>query len=147
MKLDYRRARREDHEWAYRIFRMCMEHYIRQTWGWDEVFQRQGFMENIAEAGFTMARYQGNDVGGYCLKERTDHLHLDIVLIDPRHQNRGLGTQIMRDLMQLSRHRGMPLQLHVLKTNTAAFRLYRKLGFEVFDEDTERHAMRWRDHA
>ncbi len=144
MKLEYRRARREDHEWAYRIFRQCMRTYIEQTWGWDEMFQRQGFMENIAEADFTVARHHGRDVGGYCVKDRDGLLHVDIVLIEPQQQNRGLGTRIMRDLMERARRQNKPLRLNVLKTNTPAFRLYWRLGFRVSDQDPARYIMLWK---
>lgn len=143
MTIEYRRARKEHHEWAYRIFREGMKRYIESTWGWDETFQRHGFMETIAQAGFTIARTGDDDVGGYCLKDRGRFLHLDMLLIDPRQQNRGLGTRIMQDLMEQSRNSGRPLQLDVLKTNAGALRLYRRLGFAIFDEDRARYRMRW----
>lgn len=143
MMIEYRRARREHHEWAYRIFRESMKHYIESTWGWDETFQRHGFMENIVQAGFTIARVGDDDIGGYCVKDRGRFLHLDILLIDPRHQNRGLGTRIMQHVMEQSRQSGRPLQLDVLKTNEGALRLYRRLGFTTFDEDGARYRLRW----
>lgn len=143
MIIEYRRARKEHHEWAYRIFRESMKRYIENTWGWDEIFQRHGFMENISQAGFTIARLGDVDIGGYCLKDRGRFLHLDILLIDPRQQNRGLGTRVMLDVMEQSRASGRPLQLNVLKTNAGALRLYQRLGFITFDEDQARYRLRW----
>ncbi|MEX1196757.1 MAG: GNAT family N-acetyltransferase [Pseudohongiellaceae bacterium] len=143
MKIEYRRARKEHHEWAYRLFRESMKDYIEATWGWDEIFQRHGFMENIQQSGFTIARLRDDDIGGYCLKDRGRFLHLDILLIDPRWQNCGLGTMVMQDLIEQSRASGRPLQLDVLKTNAGALRLYRRLGFTTFDEDQARHRLRW----
>lgn len=143
MRIEYRRARREHHEWAYRIFRESMKPYIESTWGWNETFQRHGFMENITQAGFTIASVGDDDIGGYCLKDRGRFLHLDMLLIDPRMQNRGLGSRIMQDLKEQSRKSGRPLQLDVLKTNEHALRLYRRLGFTSFDEDQARYRLRW----
>lgn len=143
MTLEYRRARKENHEWAYRIFREGMKDYIEQTWGWDEIFQRHGFLENLTRSGFTIASHESRDIGGYCLKDRGRFLYLDILLIDPAWQNRGFGTQIMQRLIAQSLASGRPLQLDVLKTNASALRLYRRLGFTAYDADPARHRLRW----
>ena len=143
MTLAFRRARREDHEWAWGIFRQGMRPYIEATWGWDEMFQRQGFLELLGEHGFTVVSENGTDVGGYCLRDRGRFLHLDILLIDPLWQNRGHGSRIMEKLMSQASGSGRPLQLDVLKQNAPALRLYRRLGFHVFDEDSARLRLRW----
>lgn len=145
MTLEYRRARRDDHEWVWGIFREGMRSYIEATWGWDEMFQRQGFLELLSEHGFTIASENGTDVGGYCLRDRGRFLYLDILLIDPLWQNRDYGSRIMRKLMAQASDSGRPLQLNVLKRNKPALRLYRRLGFHVFDEDSARLRLRWPD--
>lgn len=139
----YRPARPEDMAWAYTLFRAGMKPYIKQTWGWDEVFQRHSFMENIPYSLFTVITLAERDVGGYCLRYHArSHLQLELLVIDAKLRNAGLGTQVMQDLMQIARKRDLPLQLNVLRVNPA-LHFYERLGFTILESDTERHLLSW----
>jgi ribosomal protein S18 acetylase RimI-like enzyme len=49
--------------------------------------------------------------------------------IAPEFRNRGIGTAIMRSVMDEARKAALPLRLHVASDNEAALRLYLRLGF------------------
>lgn len=61
--------------------------------------------------------------------------------IDPTRQGRGLGTEIVRNLLAEAAAARVPVELQVLKVNPAR-RLYERLGFTVFAEATIHYRMR-----
>jgi GNAT superfamily N-acetyltransferase len=71
------------------------------------------------------------------LEHRPDCDWLDLVVVAPEHQRRGLGTEVMRSLTAEADERGVPLWLSVYRDN-AARRLYARLGFRELDRDDVR---------
>jgi len=49
----------------------------------------------------------------------------------PELQSRGLGTALMRDVIERAGGRGLPVRLSVVPANARAQRLYERLGFVV----------------
>ncbi|MEU3689448.1 GNAT family N-acetyltransferase [Streptomyces narbonensis] len=77
-----------------------------------------------ALAGCVTMRPSG-DGAGLCL----EHFYLD-----PEVQGRGLGTAVLRELLDRADEAGAPVRLQVLQ-GSAARRLYEKAGFGVETED------------
>ncbi|AOT10828.1 GNAT family N-acetyltransferase [Pseudoalteromonas luteoviolacea] len=73
-----------------------------------------------------------NKVG--CLRYRATVHHLEIMQLQiaPEYQNKGIGTAVLRFI--LNRYPTIPAHLSVLKENPAQ-RLYHKLGFQTYSED------------
>tara|TARA_R100001039_G_C1853562_1_gene114876 strand:+ start:3405 stop:3824 length:420 start_codon:yes stop_codon:yes gene_type:complete len=134
-------------DWAYRIFKTGMQSYITRTWGWNELFQEHSFFANLPASSFVIASIDAPDlesgridIGGYCLKPKTDHLYLEMLLIDPAWQRRGYGSAIMAEVMREANRRTMAVRLSVLKINPA-YRFYQHLGFVIEAEDDIRYRM------
>lgn len=62
-----------------------------------------------------------------------------ITLVDiaflPQFRNAGIGTQLLRELIEEGRAHNLPLRLKVLKSNVSAARLYERLRFARLGED------------
>jgi ribosomal protein S18 acetylase RimI-like enzyme len=58
------------------------------------------------------------------------HIFLEYIAILPEFQNRGIGTELIREVLEEAAAKGFPVELKVLKINPA-IRLYERLGFEV----------------
>jgi ribosomal protein S18 acetylase RimI-like enzyme len=58
----------------------------------------------------------------------------DIALL-PEYRRAGLGTALVKELMEEAGRRGLPLRLQVEKWNTGARRLYERLGFAAAGEN------------
>lgn len=146
--LRYRKARSEETDWAYQLFRTTMKDYIDQTWGWDELFQRHGFDENIRSAGLVIVSLDDKDetvadtckIGAYSLKPKTDHLLLDMLLVAPQWQRHGYGSRILQHVLQQGKAAGKPLRLSVLRNNPA-FHFYCHHGFSIESQDDFRYRM------
>ena len=60
-----------------------------------------------------------------------DELHITLVAVDPGERRRGLGGQVLDDLLQAGRLQGaVHATLEVSSTNGAAVALYRSRGFK-----------------
>ena len=75
------------------------------------------------------------DVGmiHYCEKE--DEIRLIDIAVMPEFQNKGVGTTLLKELINFAKKWKKPLRLSVLKYNPKALRLYERLGFSVISED------------
>lgn len=144
--LQYRKAEPQEMDWAYRLFKAVMQQYISDTWGWNELFQRHSFEAHIPASGFLIASTDNADIGGYSIQQKPDHLHLEMLLIEPQWQNQGYGTVIMQRLQAQSRQLQLPLRLSVLKNNPA-FSFYQTLGFRIENEDSYRYRLVFQPEA
>jgi ribosomal protein S18 acetylase RimI-like enzyme len=67
-------------------------------------------------------------------------LFLEYVAILPEHQNQGLGSEVVRDVLRSGAERGVPVGLSVLKVNPAR-KLYERMGFQIIGNDEFRYYM------
>jgi ribosomal protein S18 acetylase RimI-like enzyme len=85
----------------------------------------------------------GEDAGRlYIARWAREHRIVDIALL-PEHRGHGLGTALLRDLLDEAGRAGKSLSIHVEKMNPA-MGLYRRLGFVKEADEGVYDLMRWR---
>ncbi len=141
-KARLRKAARSDMDWLYATFKQTMQAYIESTWGWNELFQQHGFLDNLPPGSFVILHDAGEDVGACSILEKPDHLWLEMVLVVPQRQRQGLGAELVRHAQALAAAQGKPLRLSVLKINPAQ-QFYLKQGFTCYAEDTWSLKLEW----
>ena len=72
----------------------------------------------------------GKFCGYLCVKEDSEALILNELEIHPKEQGRGLGTEVLKELISESQKRGAPIRLQVLNENRAKS-LYERFGFKT----------------
>jgi ribosomal protein S18 acetylase RimI-like enzyme len=74
-----------------------------------------------------------NQVAGVLIVlEEPDSLFISDLAVAPEYREKGIGTAMLRKCVRIAKLLGKSrLELSVLKTNTAARRLYEKTGFKV----------------
>lgn len=137
-----RQATGDDFSFLYELHRTTIREAVEATWGWDETFQYERFREHFDPAGSQIIVVEGHDVGVLQVEQWGDEIFLGLIEIAHSHQGRGLGTQVIKDVLGLAHAEERPVSLHVLKTNQRARRLYERLGFVVDEEREERVVMR-----
>lgn len=85
---------------------------------------------------------EGQDVGLFKVVAGDTNIHLSQLQLLPTYQGKGVATFLIQELQQKSVHTGLPITLHVLKSNRA-IRLYTRLGFANVQEDQHSFTMRW----
>ena len=124
------------------------------AWGLDEaMLQPLLEMQFTAQRGSYQAQYPDADHHIVLLGERPiGRLYVDraaarLLLIDvallPEVRGRGLGTALLRTLMDEAAAHGRPLRLSVRLDNPAR-RLYLRLGFQSLGDDGVYEQMAWR---
>jgi GNAT superfamily N-acetyltransferase len=131
-----------DSDWpaAWAIQRDAFLDLVTRTWGgWTDEQVRK--CERAWNAGLTrMIHVEGAPVGWVRVEHHADYDWLDLVVIAPSHQNRGIGEAVLRTLLDEAAARGVPLWLSVYRTNPAR-RLYARLGFSEHPRDDLRVLM------
>ena len=133
-----------DADWdrAWPIQREAFRDLVTRTHGgWDEV-QTKKCAEAWDATHTRLIEVDGALAGWVRVEHHPDRDWLDLVVVDPRVQGRGLGTRVMWRLMGEARDRGVALWLSVYRAN-AARRLYARLGFAELPRDEIRVYMVW----
>lgn len=104
--------------------------------------QHRYYHETFRGATFDLVLQAGEPIGRLYLDRREDeHRLIDIALL-PEHRGRGLGTALLRQVLDGAAAAGKKVRIHV-EYNNPAMRLYRRLGFERVDDQGVYHLMEW----
>jgi ribosomal protein S18 acetylase RimI-like enzyme len=110
----------------------------------DQQFRAQHahYQENYPGAEWLVILHAGMAIGRlYRVCWAREHRVIDIALV-PAQRRRGLGTALLRDVMDEARAAGKPLTIHVEKFNPAQL-LYRRLGFATAEDKGVYDLLRW----
>lgn len=133
-----RPATAADHDFVVEVNRVAMGPYLEATFGWDETASDDYFDERFDASGGEVIQVDGVDAGELLVDARPDELVVVRLALLPRWQGRGIGSAIVRALIDRARDLEIPLVLRVFKTNPRAARLYESLGFvRTGESDTD----------
>lgn len=124
----------------------CREYMTRHTNYITEEEQREWFKtaHEKYELYIVYAVEHGSiiyDVGFGVIHKNKDYFALTGGL-SPSHRGQGYGKKIFQFLMS-NCTKTLPIKMELLKTNTAAFKTYEKLGFKVVSEDDRLYFMEY----
>jgi GNAT superfamily N-acetyltransferase len=100
----------------------------------DEHQVRQRLRDNFSPRHTSLIEAEGDLAGCVTLRPVDDGDLLEHFYLDPGQQGRGLGTAVLRTLLDRSDAAGVPVRLTVLQ-GSAARRLYERHGFTVERQD------------
>ena len=94
-----------------------------------------------------VAEEDGKIVGACWTRIMEDYGHVDnstpsfAISLYPEYRGRGIGTKLMQEMLKLLKEQGYEkASLAVQKANYAV-RMYKKVGFEIVDENAEEYIM------
>lgn len=105
------------------------------------------YRANFPHARFDIIELDRKPIGRIVVDRPGDHLHIVDQAIVPELRNRGLGSAVMRALMEDASCHGLPVRLKVASTNDPSMRLYARLGFVPIHDDPLYIEMQWRAAA
>jgi ribosomal protein S18 acetylase RimI-like enzyme len=118
-----------------------MRDYVDQTWGWDDAWQRRRFDENFDPLPLQIIEKDGESIGYVSVRRPSDEIFLAAIEIAPQHQKQGIGSQLVRELLDEADRSRLAVRLLVLKVNPVR-RLYERLGFQCRDETPTHYVMK-----
>lgn len=74
--------------------------------------------------------------------EDEEYIYLDDLSVTKQYRNNGIGTKLIRNAETYAKEINIhKICFHVEKSNTAAFRLYQRLGYEIYEDQGSRYLM------
>ncbi len=139
MEYSLRPASDTDKEWLDYLRREAYRDLFEATWGgWDEARHQRHFSKTWDAGRISIILVDGNPAGMIQLLESDDEIEVAEIQTLPLRQNRGLGSRILKDVIQSARKQSKRVSLYLGLKNQSAFRLYQRLGFkEVRRTDTQ----------
>lgn len=132
-----RLATSADEAFICRLIEVTMRSYVEQTWGsFSAELTRHAVQEAVGAGSYSVVAYRGEDVGALAVERAPSHLQLAQIFIAPAHQNRGIGTHLIREVAREARSASKPLRVRVLLVNPAR-KLYEREGFRVTEQSAE----------
>jgi ribosomal protein S18 acetylase RimI-like enzyme len=131
MQPSRRAAIEADKPFLYSLYREAMHDLIDTTWGWDEAWQQGDFDKRFNKQIVSIVEIDSRAVGSLWTETLPNLLYISMILVTPEFQGQGIGTVVMRQVLEEAAAQGLPAGLSVLELNPRARLLYERLGFKV----------------
>jgi RimJ/RimL family protein N-acetyltransferase len=139
-----RPAERADADFLWQLRQAAMRETVEKNWGaWDAAQQRQFFDRGFVPHQTAIILVDDRPVGRLDVSRSRFEFFLGIIELLPEVQGRGLGSAVIRSLLDEARAQQVPVRLQLIKSNTSALRLLERLDFKRSGETTTHQLMLW----
>ncbi|HEX7317147.1 MAG TPA: GNAT family N-acetyltransferase [Pyrinomonadaceae bacterium] len=151
-----RPATPEDYEEMVLVYASTREAELAQVTWWDDAqklafcrmqyhAQKLEYDARYPDAQYDVILLEGRTAGRVWIGRDDDEIHMLDITVLPWAQGRGVGTALIKRLIEEARASGKHLRHMVFIMNEGARRLYERLGFVVIEEVGGTHLhMEWR---
>ena len=94
------------------------------------------------QAAFLVIEHDGKPIGRIYIDRSTDEICLVDIALIPEARGKGLGRELIQEILDEARQTGKRVAIHVERFNPA-MRLYERLGFKAVEENGVYYLMRW----
>ncbi|HKC63973.1 MAG TPA: GNAT family N-acetyltransferase [Pyrinomonadaceae bacterium] len=153
MPVTLRPATPEDEEFLLKLYATVRAEELAQV-PWSDL-QKEAFLrmqfaaqqfhyrEHNPTATHDIILLDGLQIGRLYVARRESEIRILDITILPEHRNRGIGTPIIKDLMDEATRTGKPLNIWVEFFNPS-HKLFERLGFVKVEDDRVNHLMEWK---
>lgn len=133
-----------DDGWLDGLRRRAYADLFNTTWGgWDETRHLRQLSESKRRGHISIIEVDGKPVGMIQLLDHSEAVEIAEIQVDPSHQDRGIGTSVLRDVISNARAQGRDVCLRVGLKNQKAIELYERLGFSSVEQSETHCYMRY----
>lgn len=129
--IKFRAIEASDYDFLWLLHKAALKKYVTATWGWNEDWQREYFAKEFNTENGKIIVFENQDVGFLWYRVNQSENSLVSIKLLPEFQNKGIGTEIIKELIENS---DKSITLQVLKINPARC-LYERMGFMVSSEN------------
>jgi len=125
-------------EFSYQVKKAAEGEYITVMFGWDEGVQRDFHAKAWQQQKPHIITYDGKLIGTIATVESEDYIEIGQFFILPDYQNKGIGTHLLKSILDKADQFGKNVTLKFLKDNPVKS-LYVRNGFRVVHTDDIPH--------
>jgi GNAT superfamily N-acetyltransferase len=138
-----KRSTAADKEFVFRVTEEAMRTYVELAFGsWDAEAQRRRSDESIDPKTYRLIVVNGEQAGILVVENRPAEIFLAKVFLLRRFQRQGIGSILIRRLIERAEAERKPLRLRVLRVNPAKS-LYERLEFTVTHSTKHHHQLEY----
>lgn len=141
MNFTFRPAKHEDWKLTFKFKKAGLKTYVENIWGWDEQIQKKLHKENFAPQKTEIVQVDNNEIGYWTIKKTDSETFIENIILLTEYQNKGIGTKLIKLILEQSEKENKTTRLRVLKTNTRAKKLYENLGFKMISTSENHYEM------
>lgn len=155
MPINLRAATPDDEAFLYELYASTRAAELA-AWGWDATQQRAFLDLQFRAQRAHYAQYPNADariilddaqpIGRLFVTRSAQELRLVDIALLPAWRGQGIGARLINDLLAEAAQAGLPVRLHVEKSNPAQ-RLYQRLGFTLIGDAGPYYSMEWRSKS
>lgn len=138
MNYTIRKATQGDIELSFEIRKNAMYKYISDSKGWNEAKEMTDHIKDFNTDIMQIIEVDGKPVGVFESVDEDGYLNVHGLYILEEFQNCRIGSNVMNNIIDLAKTKGIPVLLQVLKINHKAKTFYERIGFKVQNE-TDQH--------
>ncbi len=127
--ISLRPATAADLDWLEPFYERLMRPLVELTHEWNP----NAFRGSFDPSTTSIVQLDGEAIGMLKTESAVDCLHLRDIQVKEEFQGRGIGSIILRDVLNKADGEGKPVRLRVLKANRAVA-WYERFGFQVTGE-------------
>jgi GNAT superfamily N-acetyltransferase len=121
-----------DKEFSYQVKKAAEGEYITSMFGWDEDVQRSYHIKAWQQQKPDIITYDGKLIGTIATIESEDCIEIGQFFILPDYQNRGIGTHLLKGILDRADQLDRTVTLKFLKNNPVKS-LYVRNSFRIID--------------
>lgn len=148
IKFDLRESHLGDWNFLRDLYKQAhYEGIVAQFGEWEDRRLDEFFNHAIKRsADFTIITSGGKDIGAMEIVDESDYIQIEEILLLPEYQNKGIGSRIIKDVLDVAKRKKKPVTLYVLKESRAKD-FYEKFGFAYKNDTPTHYFMIWDPRA
>jgi len=127
-------------EFSYQVKKVAEGEYITQMFGWDEKVQRDFHAKAWQQYKPDIITYDSKPIGTIATIGSEDGIEIGQFFILPDYQNKGIGTYLLKRILDKADQLGKNVTLRFLK-NDPVKSLYIRNGFQIVHTDESLYYM------
>jgi ribosomal protein S18 acetylase RimI-like enzyme len=108
--------------------------------------QRSHYAAYYPKAVYNLVLIDGQPAGRLFLHRQESEIRIIDIALLPAYRGQGIGTTILKEILQEGRERNLPVTIHVERFNPA-LHLYVRLGFRLAEDKGVYYFLRWSPRA
>ena len=136
MEYQIRTARDYDLETLNILYTENMKSRVEEIYPWNETL----FRRNFVSQEYQVIQRQQKPIGFFKIVASATDIYLAEIQIANQYQNKGIGTSLIKSIVNQALNNNKRIWLKVIK-NSPAQKLYQRLGFTVFEESATHKKM------